>query len=182
MFTRDGEQANNLFDMQATWYEIASGRAYLRQGQHGKVCMVHLHLELEACPCLVLFPLSATLLAQRSPHSQRGYCVRCAHADASPPPGCPPARAQALKRFLKVDAHFADFVEDQFDFHGYCLRKLTMRAYVDMLRMEDGLHAHPVYGKAVAGAVAAYLQLADGAGPAREAAAYAAMAPEEQKK
>lgn len=37
MFTRDGEQANNLFDMQATWYEIASGRAYLRQGQHGKV-------------------------------------------------------------------------------------------------------------------------------------------------
>jgi hypothetical protein len=31
--------------------------------------------------------------------------------------------AQALKRFLKVDAHFADFVEDQFDFHGYCMRK-----------------------------------------------------------
>lgn len=84
-----------------------------------------------------------------------------------------------------MDAHFADFVEDQFDFHGYCLRKQTMRAYVDMLRMEDGLYAHPVYGKAAAGAVQAYLQLADGAGrerAAREAAAYAAMPPEEQKK
>ena len=43
MFTRDGEQgggaaaAANLYEMQATWYEVAGGRAYLAQKQYGKV-------------------------------------------------------------------------------------------------------------------------------------------------
>jgi hypothetical protein len=32
---------------------------------------------------------------------------------------------QALKRFLKVQQHFDDFQEDQFDFHGYCIRKMV---------------------------------------------------------
>jgi hypothetical protein len=32
---------------------------------------------------------------------------------------------QALKRFLKVQTHFEDFQEDQFDFHGYCVRKMV---------------------------------------------------------
>lgn len=39
----------------------------------------------------------------------------------------PPSLAapQALKRFLKVQQHFEDFQEDQFDFHGYCIRKMV---------------------------------------------------------
>jgi tetratricopeptide (TPR) repeat protein len=127
LFTRDGEQANNLYDMQATWYEISSGRAYLARGDYGR----------------------------------------------------------ALKRFLKVDSHFLDFVEDQFDFHQYCLRKQTMRVYVDMLRMEDDVYKHPVYAKAVEGAVATYLQLFDNPGKSseeEEAEKVAAMTPEEAKK
>ena len=51
--------------MQATWFELSSGRAYLAKGEVGP----------------------------------------------------------ALKRLLRVDAHFGDFQEDQFDFHGYCIRK-----------------------------------------------------------
>lgn len=35
------------------------------------------------------------------------------------------APGPALKRFLKVHAHFEDFQEDQFDFHGYCVRKMV---------------------------------------------------------
>jgi hypothetical protein len=155
LFTRDGEQASSLYDMQAQWYEVAAGRAYLAQRQYGK----------------------------------------------------------ALKRLLKVHQHFEDFQEDQFDFHGYCVRKMvraqagppatrartctcsalaadippprsalvavcvwhpclpahpfprtagpltvappptyprppqTLRAYVSMLRMEDRLWAHPTYLK-----------------------------------
>ncbi len=42
---------------------------------------------------------------------------------------------QALKTFLAVSKHFFDINEDQFDFHGYCIRKMTLRAYIDMLRM-----------------------------------------------
>jgi N-alpha-acetyltransferase 15/16, NatA auxiliary subunit len=127
LFTRDGEQANNLYDMQATWYEISAGKAYLLRADYGR----------------------------------------------------------ALKRFLKVDSHFMDFVEDQFDFHQYCLRKQTMRVYVDMLRMEDDLYKHPVYAKAVEGAVATYLALFDNPGKSPEeveAEKVAAMTPEEAKK
>ncbi len=37
LFTKDGDQVNNLFDMQCTWYEIECGRAWLRRSEYGKV-------------------------------------------------------------------------------------------------------------------------------------------------
>lgn len=36
----------------------------------------------------------------------------------------------ALKNFLAVDKSFADIQEDQFDFHSYCIRKMTLRSYM----------------------------------------------------
>jgi|EP01047_Picozoa_sp_COSAG01_P046549 hypothetical protein len=36
-----------------------------------------------------------------------------------------------------VAQHFTDWIDDQFDFHTYCLRKMTMRPYVRLLRLED---------------------------------------------
>ena len=36
---------------------------------------------------------------------------------------------------MAVNKHFLDITEDQFDFHTYCIRKMTLRAYIDMLRM-----------------------------------------------
>ena len=43
--------------------------------------------------------------------------------------------------------HFDDFQEDQFDFHAYCVRKMTLRAYVQMLRMEDSIYQNIFYSK-----------------------------------
>jgi len=40
----------------------------------------------------------------------------------------------ALKKFTAIEKHFQEFIEDQFDFHTYCIRKMTLRAYVDILR------------------------------------------------
>ena len=60
---------------------------------------------------------------------------------------CHARDAQALKRLLAVEKHFGDFVEDQFDFHSYCVRKMTLRAYVQMLRMEDRLHHSLLFAK-----------------------------------
>lgn len=37
LFTRDGDQINNLFDMQCVWYEIEAGNAHLRKGHMGRV-------------------------------------------------------------------------------------------------------------------------------------------------
>ncbi|GBF95135.1 N-alpha-acetyltransferase auxiliary subunit [Raphidocelis subcapitata] len=103
LFTRDGDQVNNLFDMQHMWYECAAGEAALAAGAHGP----------------------------------------------------------ALKSLTAVAKHFSDIAEDQFDFHSYCVRKMTLRAYVALLRLEDGLHGHGFFVRAAWGAVQAYVQLHD---------------------
>ena len=54
---------------------------------------------------------------------------------------------QALKNFLEVIKHFAVFKEDQFDFHSYCVRKMTLRNYISMLRMEDEILQNEYYAK-----------------------------------
>ena len=57
--------------------------------------------------------------------------------------------------------HFDDINEDQFDFHSYCLRKVTLRAYVGVLRFEDELLGAKYYQVAAAGIIRIYLHLAD---------------------
>lgn len=103
LFTKDGDQHNNLHDMQCMWYELASGESYFRQGDLGR----------------------------------------------------------ALKKFLAVEKHYADITEDQFDFHSYCLRKMTLRTYVEMLKFQDRLHSHAYFQKAAAGAIRCYIKLYD---------------------
>jgi len=63
--------------------------------------------------------------------------------------------------FRIVISQFGDIAEDQFDFHGYCLRKVTLRAYLAMLRLEDTLLSSPAYVEAAAGAIGVYLSLHD---------------------
>ncbi|CAL0325972.1 unnamed protein product [Lupinus luteus] len=68
---------------------------------------------------------------------------------------------RALKKFLAVEKHYADITEDQFDFHSYCLRKMTLRTYVEMLKFQDRLHSHIYFHKAAAGAIRCYINLYD---------------------
>lgn len=68
---------------------------------------------------------------------------------------------RALKRYSAIATHFNDINEDQFDFHGYCLRKVTLRAYVDVLRFEDELYGQKYFCQAAAGLIRTYLHLID---------------------
>ncbi|ERN06076.1 hypothetical protein AMTRI_Chr05g64380 [Amborella trichopoda] len=103
LFTKDGDQHNNLHDMQCMWYELASAESYFRQGDLGR----------------------------------------------------------ALKKFLAVERHYLDMTEDQFDFHSYCLRKMTLRAYVEMLKFQDRLHSHSYFHRAAVGVIRCYMKLFD---------------------
>ena len=40
LFTRDGDQVNNLFDMQHMWYELECGKAHLRNKHYGKASLL----------------------------------------------------------------------------------------------------------------------------------------------
>lgn len=57
--------------------------------------------------------------------------------------------------------HFDDFHEDQFDFHSYCVRKVTLRAYTDVLKFEDNLWGEDYYFTAAEGTARIYLHLFD---------------------
>ncbi|XP_007438931.1 N-alpha-acetyltransferase 16, NatA auxiliary subunit [Python bivittatus] len=67
----------------------------------------------------------------------------------------------ALKQCHEVERHFFEITDDQFDFHTYCMRKMTLRAYVDLLRLEDVLRKHTFYFKAARSAIEIYLKLHD---------------------
>ncbi|XP_045521465.1 N-alpha-acetyltransferase 15, NatA auxiliary subunit [Pieris brassicae] len=66
---------------------------------------------------------------------------------------------EALKKAHEVDRHFSEIMEDQFDFHSYCMRKMTLRSYVGLLRLEDVLRAHPFYFRCARVAIQVYLRL-----------------------
>ena len=70
---------------------------------------------------------------------------------------------RALKDYLYIHKHFSDIYEDQFDFHAYCLRKLTLRAYLALLRWEDGIRGHKFFVRACIGLIRVYLHLWDAA-------------------
>ena len=76
----------------------------------------------------------------------------------------PPSRRQlgeALKRYNDVHRHFSQFSEDQFDFHTYCLRKSTVRAYLGMIRLIDQKSRHVYFRRATIGLARVYLKVAE---------------------
>lgn len=69
--------------------------------------------------------------------------------------------ALAMKRFKAVYDIFETWLEDQFDFHSFSLRKGMVRAYVDMVRWEDRLREHPFFTRAALSAIRISLLLND---------------------
>jgi len=67
----------------------------------------------------------------------------------------------ALKKCYEIDSYFSEVTEDQFDFHTYCMRKMTLRAYIRLLRVEDVLRSHEFFFKAAEVAINIYLNLFD---------------------
>ncbi|KAF1816992.1 NMDA receptor-regulated protein 1 [Eremomyces bilateralis CBS 781.70] len=67
----------------------------------------------------------------------------------------------ALKRFKAISDIFDVWEEDQFDFHGFSLRKGLIRSYIDLIHWEDRLRDHPFYASAAISAIAIYITIAD---------------------
>ena len=85
---------------------------------------------------------------------------------------------------VAVEKHFEDIHEDQFDFHSYCIRKVTLRTYVALLRWEDTVFGNDTYVQAAAGVIKNYLYLHNNPINLTEAAEpdYSAMTAAQRKK
>lgn len=68
----------------------------------------------------------------------------------------------ALHYFNQIKKHFDDFYDDQFDFHNYVLRKMTVCSYFKMLRYEDLINGHPYFVRSAKQAVECLLALHQG--------------------
>ena len=55
---------------------------------------------------------------------------------------------EALRKCHQIEKNFNEIVEDQFDFHTYCMRKVTLCAYIKLLKLEDVIRNHPFYFEA----------------------------------
>ncbi|KAK7046670.1 NMDA receptor-regulated protein 1-domain-containing protein, partial [Favolaschia claudopus] len=69
--------------------------------------------------------------------------------------------ALALKKYMAVNRVFEDFEDDQYDFHGYSLRKFTVNTYLNLLTWEDRLRSHPTYIRAALAASQIFVALHD---------------------
>ncbi|KAI0305165.1 NMDA receptor-regulated protein 1-domain-containing protein [Multifurca ochricompacta] len=67
----------------------------------------------------------------------------------------------ALKKYHAVRKVFEEFEDDQFDFHGYSLRKFTINIYLNLLSWEDRLWSHPAYIHSAISASQIYVQVSD---------------------
>lgn len=67
----------------------------------------------------------------------------------------------ALFKCHQIERNFSEIVEDQFDFHTYCMRKVTLCAYIKLLKLEDVLRSHLFFFKAARIAIECYLDLYD---------------------
>lgn len=85
---------------------------------------------------------------------------------------------------VAVIKHYEDFHEDQFDFHMYCIRKVTLRSYCKLLKFEDELWGLPHYGRAAEEVIKLHLHLYDNLGKSQadEEPDYSKMTPAERKK
>jgi tetratricopeptide (TPR) repeat protein len=92
----------------------------------------------------------------------------------------------AIKKYGAIESHFEDFVDDQFDFHTYCIRRMTLRAYTSILHFEDALYGHKYYRAAAAGIIKCYMFIFDHVGKEQSffngAEDYTEMTPAEKKK
>uniref|UniRef100_A0A1I7UK25 TPR_REGION domain-containing protein n=1 Tax=Caenorhabditis tropicalis TaxID=1561998 RepID=A0A1I7UK25_9PELO len=68
---------------------------------------------------------------------------------------------EALRKAHHIEFHFNTWIEDQYDFHTYCLRKMTICSYIRLLRMEDRLRNADYYYQGAKLAIKIYLRMVD---------------------
>jgi len=85
---------------------------------------------------------------------------------------------------VSVIKHYEDYHEDQFDFHAYCIRKVTLRTYCKMLKFEDEIWGLPMYRHAAEAIIKIYLQILDSPDRSKEDEEpdHSKMTPAERKK
>ncbi|GMM38854.1 peptide alpha-N-acetyltransferase complex A subunit [Saccharomycopsis crataegensis] len=144
LFTKNDDAVNGLKDlhlMQANWYLIEESEAYFRLFKKAKNALIN-HLNKIDSENIEFTPELSREVKDEIDEVQK-------------------LKGLTLKRFNSVVKNYKEFENDQLDFHGYCPRKGTPRAYISMLNWADGLFNQPLFMRAVKGMSEVYLSIND---------------------
>ncbi|CCK72543.1 peptide alpha-N-acetyltransferase complex A subunit NAT1 KNAG_0K01780 [Huiozyma naganishii CBS 8797] len=149
LFTKNDNSVNGVKDLhlvEASWFIVEQGEAYYR-------------LYLEAVKKLDDFKNDSSNETEESAGELRELQWLVSKY-----------RGLSLKRFTAISKFYKQFEDDQLDFHSYCMRKGTPRAYLDMLSWGKTLYTKPMYVRAMRFAARIYFELEDEAKRRRIAA------------
>ncbi|KAH8102267.1 NMDA receptor-regulated protein 1a [Cristinia sonorae] len=87
----------------------------------------------------------------------------------------------ALKKYHAVQKVFNELEDDQYDFHGYSLRRFTLNIYMNLIPWEDRLRSHPAYVRSAIAASRIYVQLHDDPSLASRSSSLSGLSDAEKK-
>ncbi|TCD68847.1 hypothetical protein EIP91_009561 [Steccherinum ochraceum] len=87
----------------------------------------------------------------------------------------------ALKKYHAVQKVFNEVEDDQYDFHGYSLRRFTLNIYLNLIPWEDHLRSHPAYIHTAIAAAQIYIELHDDPSLATKASSSSHLSEAEKK-
>lgn len=147
LFTKNDDSVNGVKDLhlvEAAWFIIEQAEAYYRLYVISSRKLQNLVLKGEE------------LEAQEDPEIETLIRdIKNAEWQAKKNEGL------ALKRFHAISKFYGQFEDDQLDFHSYCMRKGTPRAYLDMLKWAKTIYSKPIYVRALKGAFKIYSKMYD---------------------
>ncbi|KAI0988590.1 hypothetical protein GJ496_006199 [Pomphorhynchus laevis] len=68
---------------------------------------------------------------------------------------------ESLRKCYDIIKHYNKYIENEYDFHTYCLRRVTICSYVDTLKFDDHIYENRLYIDAALLASKIYIRLYD---------------------
>ncbi|AET39028.1 peptide alpha-N-acetyltransferase complex A subunit NAT1 Ecym_3556 [Eremothecium cymbalariae DBVPG len=144
LFTKNDNDANGVKDlhlMEASWFIIKQAEAYYR-------------LYVEHSKKLQSLKNEQTSISEEERENKTAELKELEYQTEK-------CRGLALKRFMAIPKIYKQFDDDKLDFHSYCMRKGTPRAYVEMLQWGDRIFCKPMFVRAMLGAAKIYFSMQD---------------------
>ncbi|KAL3237185.1 peptide alpha-N-acetyltransferase complex A subunit NAT1 [Nakaseomyces bracarensis] len=145
LFTKNEDAVNGLKDLhlvEASWFIVEQAEAYYRLYLDAKNKLNELQKELE---------MADNEEEKEAKNDEIKVCCSTSQK----------YQGLALKRFIAISKFYKQFDDDQLDFHSYCMRKGTPRAYLEMLEWGKKLFTKPMYVRAMEGSSKIYFELYD---------------------
>lgn len=144
IFTKNDESENGVVDlhlMEASWFIVEQAEAYYRLHLEHQQRLQE--LENEEVP------------TDEEKQNERARCIKELIYQTGKYKGL------ALKRLHAIPKFYRQFEDDQLDFHSYCMRKGTPRAYLEMINWGKRVYTLPLYVRALKDAAKMYFSIFD---------------------